>query len=84
MLTLSQGSIPDRRDLVKTKAKVCLAVDAIVYQDINQNTGRASRQAESNTCKVVLLRAFKGVSLMSKRHQPSGANVRRSDRCKTP
>ncbi len=53
------GSIPDRRDLVRNKPKVCIAY-LINCPLSNRYTGRTSRQSEPDPRQMVLLRTVQG------------------------
>ncbi len=61
-----RGSIPDRRELVRNKPKVS-SLDPIIATSYYSPTlaGRASRQGQSNSSEVVLLRVVKGNYLPS-------------------
>ena len=54
------GSIPDRRDLVRSKPKVRQHVARIWFLQLTRITGRASGQSESSPSGVVLLCTVQG------------------------
>lgn len=54
------GSIPDRRDLVKTKSKVCSTHKLHTLMLTSGNQGRTSRQSKPDESSLVLLRIVKG------------------------
>jgi len=61
MLTVTdEGSIPDRRDLVKNKPKVSYSdVSLDLATDIR--SGGTSRQEQPDHCPMAFLRSFKGI-----------------------